>query len=122
MIVESGGHESVESAAKPLTSPAAASTKEIHSGRGLRDARMGARRKTATTSGATVTTAPKRLTAMPAAKANAAVATGGNDLIRIASGRDHASVLFPASFEQFTLIAVGEPAALLAILLQEPIT
>lgn len=54
---------------------------------------------------------------MPAAKANAAVATVGNDLITIASGRDHASVLCPASFEQFTLIAVGEPAALLAILL-----
>lgn len=59
---------------------------------------------------------------MPAAKANAAVATVGNDLITIASGRDHASVLCPASFEQFTLIAVGEPAALLAILLQEPVT
>ena len=78
--------------------------------------------ETTDTCGATVTSAPKRLTAMPAAKANAAVATVGNDLITIASGRDHASVLCPASFEQFTLIAVGEPAALLAILLQEPVT
>ena len=41
---------------------------------------MGARRKPATTSGATVTSAPIRLTATPVAKANAAVATGGSDL------------------------------------------
>jgi len=41
---------------------------------------MGARRKTVMTSGATVTSAPIRLTATTAAKANAAVATGGSDL------------------------------------------
>jgi len=80
IVVESGGHEYTVSEARPLISPAAASTKRIHSPRGRRDAPMGARRKTVTTSGATVTSAPKRLTATPAAKANAAVATGGSDL------------------------------------------
>jgi hypothetical protein len=40
---------------------------------------MGARRRTATTSGATVMLAPNRLSATPAAKANAAAATGGSD-------------------------------------------
>lgn len=80
IVVESGGHESFESEAKPLIRPAAASRRQIHGARGLRDAPMGARRKAATTSGATVTSAPKRLSATPAAKANAAVATGGSDL------------------------------------------
>jgi len=80
MVAESGGHEYTVSEARPLIIPATASTKRIHGLGGPRDEPMGARRKTVMTSGATVTSAPIRLTATTAAKANAAVATGGSDL------------------------------------------